>query len=256
MAYGPAGEEVGDLYTPAGPAGAKPAVVLIHGGGWISGSRNTVGKLGALLASAGVVVFNIDYRLAKAGQPDTRWPAQIVDAQLAVRFLRSQAAALEIDPARIGAMGDSAGAQLATLLGAMHSVVPAPQDRLFATEKPDVCVVVDQFGPTDIPGLGADAIPNMTLLFGTATPDRAAVDSASPIGFVTAETAPTYIIHGRLDQIVPFRQSEALDAALQAHKVAHAFVGFEGGHEYEGLDPEDVGKLQIAAFEWLLRWLH
>ncbi len=128
--------------------------MLIHGGGWISGSRGTVGKLGEILAGAGIVVFNIDYRLAKAGEPATQWPAQIVDAQLAVRFIRGHAAELDIDPAHIGAMGDSVGGQLAMLLGALRTVVHADQDGLYPDQRPDVSVVVDEFGPTDIPGHG------------------------------------------------------------------------------------------------------
>ncbi len=255
MAYGPAAEEVGDVYTPAGPAAAKPVVILIHGGGWISGSRGVLGKLGEILAGAGIVVFNIDYRLARPGQPDTRWPAQLADVQLAVRYVRSHAAELDIDPARIGAMGDSVGGQLAMLLGELRSNVPAEQARLYPDQRPDVSAVVDEFGPTDIPGMGADVVSNMKLLFGTATPSKAVADSASPLTFVTARTAATYIIHGRLDEVVPFRQSEALEAALQAHEVPHVFMAFAGGHEYQGISFKEVAALQIGAFTWLSRQL-
>ena len=147
VAYGPLGEQVGDLYTPVGIEEPKPAVIMIHGGGWISGSRGIVGKLAEILAGAGIVVFNIDYRLAKPGQPATRWPAQLVDAQLAVRFVRSHASDLDIDPVHIGAMGDSVGGQLAMLLGELRTIVPGDAATLYADERPDVCAVVGRIRP-------------------------------------------------------------------------------------------------------------
>ena len=255
IAYGPLAEEMGDLYSPDGVATAKPVVVMIHGGGWISGSRSGVGKLAEVLAGSGIAVFNIDYRLAAQDRPDTRWPAQLVDAQLAVRFLRSHAAELAIDPAHIGAMGDSAGGQLAVLLGELHAPVAGDGHELYPDQRPDVSVVVDEFGPMDIPGMGADAVENMRLLFGTKTPPKALVASASPLTFLTADMAPTYILHGRQDAVVPFEQSQRLDAALQAHGVPHEFLAFDGGHGYEGTNLKEVAKLQLSAFKWLLRWL-
>lgn len=255
VAYGPLSEQVGDVYTPEGVTGPLPVVIMIHGGGWITGSRGTVGLLGKVLAGAGIVVFNIDYRLAKADQPATRWPAQLVDAQLAVRFVRAHAAELDADPTHIGAIGDSVGGQLAMLLGELRSIVPGDASTLYPDQRPDVSAVVDQFGPTDIPGMGAGAKQNITLLFGTPTPPKAATDKASPLSYVTANTAPTYIIHGHLDQVVPFQQSERLDQALQAHQVPHSFVTFEGGHGYEGISPQEVSTLQIAAFQWLSQHL-
>ena len=251
VAYGPLSQQVGDVYTPMGIPSAKPAVILIHGGGWVSGSRGIVGKLGEVLAGVGIVVFNIDYRLAKADQPGTRWPAQLVDAQLAVRFLRGHAAEFDIDPARIGAMGDSVGGQLAMLLGELRTIVPGDAAALYPGQRPDVSAVVDEFGPTDISGMGPGVVQNMTLLFGTATPSQDVLDSASPLTFLTAGTAPTYIIHGTRDDVVPFVQSERLDAALAAHQIPHAFMAFDGGHGYEGISYQEVGKLQIAAFTWL-----
>lgn len=255
LAYGPAGEEVGDLYTPSGIAAAKPAVVMIHGGGWISGDRAIKGKLGEILAGAGIVVFNIDYRLARPDQPDTRWPAQLVDAQLAVRFLRSHAAELEIDPARIGAIGDSAGGHLALLLGALHTVVQGDRTGLYPNQPPDVSAVVDEFGPVDIPNMGPGAAENMRLLFGTATPSQAVADQASPLHFLTAQMAPTYIIHGRQDEIVPFDQSARLAAALMTLQVPHEFITFDGGHGYEGAATQDIARMQVASFTWLAKQL-
>ena len=147
IAYGPLPAEQGDLYLPTMPTGRRPAVVIIHGGGWVSGSRHGDDYISNVLASLGVVVLNIDYRLADKTLPDTRWPAQLIDSQLAVRFLRAHAAEYAIDPARFGAIGDSAGAQLAVFLGELPTNVAGDEAGLYPQERPNVKAVVDQFGP-------------------------------------------------------------------------------------------------------------
>ena len=252
VAYGPLAVEQGDLYSPGEPHGRKPAVVLIHGGGWIEGARGPDSSLAKLIAAQGAVVFNIDYRLADAARPDTRWPAQLVDAQLAVRFLRANADAFGIDPARIGAMGDSAGAQLAVFLGVLPRIVPGDMAGLYPSEKPDVAAVVDQFGPMDLGGMGLYAAPSLVALFGSAQVPGTTLVTASPLASVGAHSAPVYIIHGEGDQTVPFQQSRQLADTLRAHDVAVELVPYAGGHEFEGVPPEDVARLRLNAVKWLV----
>ncbi len=252
IAYGPLPAEQGDVFIPAEPRGRKPAVLLIHGGGFIEGTREPNTGLAKLIAAQGAVVFNIDYRLAKAGQPDTRWPAQLLDAQLAVRFLRANADAFGIDPARIGAMGDSAGAQLAVFLGALPRNVPGDVSPLFAEQKPDVMAVVDEFGPMDLGGMGSYAAPSLVALFGTAEVPGTTLVTASPLASVGAHSAAVYIVHGEGDQTVPFQQSRQLADTLRAHDVPVELVPYVGGHEFEGVPPDEVARLQTNAVKWLI----
>ena len=255
VAYGPLPAEVGDLFLPSGPAGRKRAVVVIHGGGWTEGSRHAAEGLAQLLASLGAVVFNIDYRLADKAQPGTRWPAQLVDAQLAVRFLRIHAAEFGLDPARIGALGDSAGAQLAVFLGVLPRIVPGDQAGLYSQERPNVSAVVDQYGPMDLPGMGAYAAHAIDALFGTPSPAGGALVTTSPLLSVTAHSAPVYIIHGTSDSIVPFQQSRQLETTLRAHDVAVELVPFKGGHAYDGMSEAGIAKLQLNGLQWLMEQL-
>jgi acetyl esterase/lipase len=105
----------GDLYQPMAGA-AHPAMVFIHGGGFRGGSKNGYGNgWGPYLAARGIVVFAIDYRLFTPTQ--TTYPQALLDSKAAVQYLRGNAAALGIDPERIGVGGDSAGATLASLVG-------------------------------------------------------------------------------------------------------------------------------------------
>ncbi len=251
VAYGPLPAETADLYLPDNPRRRRPAVVMIHGGGWVEGSRHADDSLASVMVSLGVVVLNIDYRLADLAQPATRWPAQLVDAQLAVRFLRAHAAEFGIDPRRIGAIGDSAGAQLSAFLGVLPRIVPGDQAGLYPRERPDVRAVVDQFGPMDLPGMGMAGAGSIKALFGTATPPAAALLSASPLPSVTAHSAPMFIVHGVADEVVPFDQSRRLRDVLQAHHVPVQLVAFQGGHAFGGLDAAQTGALQLDAVKWL-----
>jgi len=105
---------VGDLYLPA-TGGPHPAMLFIHGGGFARGSKAGYGNTwGPYLAAHGYVVFAIDYRLSRPTQPT--WPQALLDCKAGLQYLRGNAAALGVDPNRIGVGGDSAGATLAALL--------------------------------------------------------------------------------------------------------------------------------------------
>lgn len=106
---------LGDLYRPAATSPATfPVVLIIHGGAFHVGSRSAFEHWGRLFAREGVAAFSIDYTLAAPGRPS--FPGAVNDARAAVRFLREQAAALDIDAARLAAMGCSAGATIAATL--------------------------------------------------------------------------------------------------------------------------------------------
>src|SRR5262245_52203875 len=103
---------LGDLYLPAG-AGPFPALVAAHGGGWQGGARSAFQFWGPYLAARGYVLFAISYRVAKKGQK--MFPQAVHDVLAGVQFVRGSAAQIKVDPARIGLLGASAGAHLASL---------------------------------------------------------------------------------------------------------------------------------------------
>ena len=101
---------LGDLYLPTS-SGVHPAMMFIHGGGLTGGSRSAYGATwGPYLAARGYVVFAIDYRLGKP--KESSWPQALLDCKAGLQYLRGNAAALGVDPDRIGVGGDSAGALL------------------------------------------------------------------------------------------------------------------------------------------------
>jgi acetyl esterase/lipase len=213
-----------DAYLPASP-GPHPALLLVHGGAWMHGAKEDMREFGALLAAQGFACFAVQYRLA----PAHRFPAQIEDCQRAVQFLRTDAARFGIDPARVGALGLSAGGHLAALLGVLDDrrdpESPAPVDRASSR----VQAVVSYFGPvllTPAPELDFDteAPPE---LFGDA-PD-ALYAAASPLKAVSRDDPPFLLVHGDADETVPVGHSLLMEEALRAAGVPCELVVIPGG---------------------------
>ncbi len=102
-----------DLLIPAaGDRQRMPAIVLVHGGGWVHGDKTKFRALAIELARKGYVTMAIEYRLAG----EAKFPAAVHDCNAAVRYMRAQAEELGIDPNRIGMVGGSAGGHLAGLV--------------------------------------------------------------------------------------------------------------------------------------------
>lgn len=232
-----------DLYLPAAPqqAGALPAVVHFHGGGWRTGERSSLGpQLDALglspieqLVEAGFVVASADYRLSSAAT----FPAQLVDAKAAVRWLRAHAADYNVDPGRIYAWGDSAGGHLASLVGLTAGAGTAGGTNETADA---VSAVAAWYPPTDLNRMGEQALPDAvtraddpgsreTLLLGAQpadAPDKAA--AASPLNHVHGDAPPFFLAHGTADRYVPAAQSTTFAAALEAAGAAVELLLIEG----------------------------
>jgi acetyl esterase/lipase len=249
--YGPDPAQQLDLcLPPAKQAALYPAVVMIHGGYWTLGDKGANDPLCKGAAEQGIVAVTIGYRLAN-GSEHNRWPAQLVDAQLAVRWLRSHAAEFGVDPARICALGDSAGAHLAVFLAALDHTIPGDYAGVLANVSPRVACAVDNFGPVD---LSADNFwPPELQLFGNA--DRSQVKdqerAASPIFLVGPGTAPIMIAHGRADKAVNIDQSTLLSDHLKQAHVPVRMITFNGGHEFEGLSNKEMVSIFEQEFEFI-----
>ncbi len=107
-----------DVFHRKGKRRKRPAVLLIHGGGWTSGAKENLIPMAVELAKRGYVTATVEYRLSA----EAPYPAGVQDLKAAVRWLRANAPAYGIDPDRIAAYGCSAGAHLASLLGTTNEL--------------------------------------------------------------------------------------------------------------------------------------
>jgi acetyl esterase/lipase len=127
VSYGASPKQVLDFYK-AESAIPTPLVFFIHGGGWMNGTKDRVGSAARYLAN-GISVVSVEYRFTQEAQaagvkPPVEWPLH--DAARALQFVRSKAAEWNIDKARIGASGGSAGA-CSSLWLAFHNDMADPK---------------------------------------------------------------------------------------------------------------------------------
>ena len=222
-----------DVYQPRGwSLSSRPALLLIHGGGWVEGDKRSEQEIAEFLVPRGYVAFAINYRLAHEGHDC--YPAQALDVRRAARWVRAHARDYGANPDRLGAVGWSAGGHLAALLGTTDQADPADPNSALSSR---VDCVVDTAGPTDFtdeasPPLGSPAADLVGRFFGKPRdqiPD--AYRDASPILHIDARSAPTLIAHGVADVIVPVDQSRRFDRALKAAGVEVKYLEYAGeGH--------------------------
>jgi acetyl esterase/lipase len=199
-----------DAYLPAGP-GPFPGVILIHGGAWKSGSRQDESKVASLLASDGFAAFAVDYRLVSP------YPAALHDVEDAVLFIRRHAQEYSLDASRVGAMGFSAGGELAALLGTLGRGDVGAGFR--------VAAVATWSGPMDLESLldGGDAniVPLVTAYLGCEPSPRCdlVAHAASPINHIDPTDAPMYLVNSA-DEIMPLEQATSMKKALEQDGVA------------------------------------
>jgi acetyl esterase/lipase len=243
-----------DIVRPkAGPSEKRPAVLLVHGGGFRRGNRQSYLPMAIRLAERGYVAATASYRLA----PRNQFPAAVEDVKAAVRFLRANANKYGIDTDRIGAMGGSAGGHLVLFLGLTPNVAElegAGPNREFSSR---VQCVVNYYGPTDFTqsyDKSVDAAEVLPLfLGGDLAHNRPAHVRASPLNWVTPQAAPTLSIHGTDDTYVAYEHSLWLTERLVAAGVRAELETIPGaGHGFKGADAE---RADARAFAFLDKYL-
>jgi len=207
--------------SPAAERG-RPAVVVVHGGGWRSGTRGEFPEWNAWLADKGHVVFDIDYRLSASN-----WQEAPADVACAVGWVKENADRYGVDPGRVALMGRSAGGHLA-LLAAYTRGPAAPTPGCEAPNARDTGVeaVVAFYPPTDLARLSRQGYLGGMDRFLGGTPGAAPgrYRLLSPISRVDPADPPTFLAHGGDDEIVPPGESELLAGRLREAGVPHRLV--------------------------------
>jgi acetyl esterase/lipase len=211
-----------DVYRPdvddPEPGATRPAVIQVHGGGWLAGSRYEQGiPLLNHLAQVGWVGFNIDYRLS----PEATFPDQIVDVKRAIAWVRENAAELGIDPEMICITGGSAGGHLTALAGLTEN---APEYQPgFEGSDTSLAAVVPFYGVYDLTNSNGFYYEGMrewvleTVVFKRRfADDPEAFRAASPSFRVHAEAPPFLVIHGERDTLVPVADARDFVERLRA----------------------------------------
>ena len=225
-----------DLYLPRGADGPTPVLLMIHGGGWVQGTKEAQFLRTLPYLEMGWAVVNVTYRLVQV----SRAPAAVEDCLCALQWVARNAETYGFDLDRIVTSGHSAGGHLALTT----ALVPVSSGLALecattsftgptAVPEVEVAAVVNWYGITDVADLAAG--PNtkgyaVQWLGGLLDRDEVA-ELSSPLTHVRQGGPPVLTIHGDADPVVPYshatRLKEALDAAGVANEL-HTVPG--GGH--------------------------
>ena len=225
-----------DLFLPETGDGPFPLIVLVHGGGWCSGSkRGTTMECAFACLDAGFALASIEYRFAT----DAPVPAMVHDVKAAIRFLRAHAAECNIDPNRFVIWGNSSGGYIANMVAATGAQPGLVDDPVLAGDAAgESCAVqglISWYAICDLyqmdlcdalppdenlrwlePGAESEArvtgLPTMQAIALGFPPRESygAAMAASPISYVDASFPPALFQHGAADPLVPFTQSVAM----------------------------------------------
>jgi acetyl esterase/lipase len=236
----PGGEELGlDVRRPleeghrAWPEG-RPAVVTVHGGGGVFGSRSEDAYWAQWLAEQGYVVFSIDYRLG----PPLRWQDATGDVKCAVGWVTQHADRYDVDPDRIALLGHSAGGLLALLAAYTEGDPRLPPS--CDVRDAGVEAVAAFYPSTDLARLAEVRSPwwRPNLLSSVddstgGTPESGLAGDlhlTSPTSHVDRGDPPTFLAHGSEDQWVPPEQSELLADRLETAGVPYRLIKVPGAN--------------------------
>ncbi|MCF7788159.1 MAG: alpha/beta hydrolase [Prosthecobacter sp.] len=224
-----------DLYVPSGE-GPHAAVMVVHGGGWTGGTKEAFRPIAAQLAARGFVAATVEYRLAT----ESPFPGAVEDCKAAVRWIRANAAAYKIDPARIGAVGGSAGGHLVGMVAT--TAEPAKFEGTGGNAEQNSALQA-----AVLMGAGVDQarraqetpkpIESQLVFFGGTYAEKKDVYvAASPITHVSAKTPPMLFIEGEFD--TPGVRYVEMRKKLDSFQIPNRLVVVQGGkHGCWGQNP-------------------
>lgn len=245
-----------DLMIPRNGKTSRPVLIWLHGGGWSAKELTKKYRPTSALVKAcleGFVVASVDYRLVT----EAPFPAPIEDCKCAVRFIKAHASELGIDPERVGIWGESAGGQLAALVGASYMNPELEGEGGYNEYSSRVHAVCDWYCGGDMTHMGANSVPEVaaraeelgiklsgrpnaivplgndeeedrgfgSMLFGMSARKAYKMGMAiSPIFYVDQPQPPYLLMHGDEDKLVPIEFSYNFNDALLKYGHDSTFI--------------------------------
>lgn len=248
-----------DVYTPADAAGPTPVVVVIHGGGWVEGTKEERVLEMMPYLEMGFAAVNVEYRLGRISLA----PAAVEDCRCALHWVFANAKKYNFDPNRVVLQGGSAGGHLALMTGMLTPAAGFDRECRTANENywsaapgtsrdPRVAAIVNWFGISDVLDElhGPNAKGYAVVWVGDQPNADEIAKRVSPINYVASDLPPIITIHGDKDALVPHEQSVRLHKALDAAKVPNELYTVPGAN-HGGFTYEQNQKAWAAVRQFL-----
>lgn len=227
---------------------AAPCIIFIQGSAW--GRQNVKASVPRLMefARLGYTIVSVEYRPSEVAQ----WPAQLLDVKTAIRYVRTNAERLGIDPGNIFVWGDSSGGHMSLMVGLTQDHPELDTDQ-YGKESVMVNAVVAYYPVTDLLRIQEFAPASMDhisaesptgVLFGRrdVMSIQDEVAKASPVNYVETgkQKMPFLIMYGDSDRTLPFEQGVLIADKMEECGYDYAFYKLTGaGHgSYEFWTPE------------------
>lgn len=228
-----------DVYLPPDATAPTPVVIVIHGGGWVEGTKEERVLEMMPYLQMGFAAVNVEYRLGRISLA----PAAVEDCRCALHWVFANAKKYNFDPTRVVLQGGSAGGHLALMTGMLTPAAGfdrecrTPMDNYWSenpgTDKdPRVAAIVNWFGISDVVDElhGPNAKGYAVVWLGDQPNADEIARRVSPIHYVNSDVPPIITIHGDKDALVPYEQSVRLHKALDAAKVPNQLYTVPGAN--------------------------
>ncbi len=248
-----------DVYQPVDRPQPTPVVVVIHGGGWIEGTKEERVLEMMPYLQMGFAAVNVEYRLGRVSLA----PAAVEDCRCALHWVFVNAKKFNFDPKRVVVEGGSAGGHLALTTGMLTAAAGfdrecrTPQDDFWKANPgtdsdPRPAAIVNWFGISDVADElhGANAKGYAVVWFGGQPNADELAKRVSPVNYVNPGNPPIITIHGDKDELVPYSQSVRLHKALDAAKVPNQLYTVAGGN-HGGFSAGETQKIWAAIRQFL-----
>jgi len=242
-----------DVIYPHNATAPVPAVIYIHGGGWIFGD-----KAGAVLEvlpylRMGWAAVNVEYRMASASKA----PGAVEDCRCALRWVVRNAKDYHIDLTRLVVTGHSAGGHLSLTTGMLTDSDGldnnCPGDK--GEVQPRVAAIVNWYGIADVADLltGENRKTYAVEWLGSLSNKEEIARRVSPLTYIRKDNPPVITIHGDADDVVPYSHAVRLHEALDKVGVANQLYTVKGGGHGQFTDEENR-KAYAAVWQFLAKY--
>jgi acetyl esterase/lipase len=246
-----------DVYRPEHAATATPVVMMIHGGGWLFGTKEDSVLYLLPYLQMGFAVVNVEYRMGSVSLA----PAAVEDCLCALHWIGRNAKKYAFDPGKVVITGGSAGGHLA-LTTAMIPPSAGFENECayeddegwtgtFVDSRPKVAAVVNWFGITDVADMiqGPNTHGYAVSWLGSLPNREDLAKRVSPLTYVRSGLPPVLTIHGDADKLVPYSHAVRLHEALTKAGVRNQLLTLPGAGHGDFTDEQELKAFEaVRAF--------
>ena len=244
LAYGSDSNQKIDLYLPAGRNSETPLLIIVHGGGWAGGDKSEGGNWPKGISQNNIAVANVNYRLVDG--ISITWRDQIDDIDSIVDFLQAKSDDYIFSSEKIIMLGQSAGAHLSMLYSHKYDKTSR------------IKAVISLAGPVDLTSNELKTyLTSKGIVLSQVFSDTTQENEASPAKH--CRNLPTLFMHGKIDDVVPFKQSEDMYDLMNSKNYTCSILLFEDtGHSVVSNDSDTsvnrFYEVNAAILDWIKKY--